>query len=149
MKSGLEDKSQTFLFCDSQVIGESMLEDINSALNYGDAPNIYKKEDMEEIMKVCKWVLSVALVFMVICDWRTPLARLPATVVAALRAHCKQLGVAPTKSNIFNAYIKKVKAHLHFILAMSPLGLSFRTWLRMFPSLTNCCTVNWFSEVRS
>ncbi|CDI85223.1 hypothetical protein EPH_0053350 [Eimeria praecox] len=72
MKSGLEDKPQTFLFCDSQILGESMLEDINSALNYGDAPNIYKKEDMEEIMKVC----------------------------------------------------------------------------RMFPSLTNCCTINWFSEVR-
>lgn len=54
MKSGLEDKPQTFLFCDSQVLGESMLEDINSALNYGDVPNIYKKEDMEEIMKVCR-----------------------------------------------------------------------------------------------
>ncbi|CDJ34396.1 uncharacterized protein EMH_0001030 [Eimeria mitis] len=116
MKSGLEDKPQTFLFCDSQILGESMLEDINSALNYGDAPNIYKKEDMEEIMKVC-------------------------------RVYCKQLGVSPTKGNVFNAYVKKVKANLHIILAMSPLGIHFRTWLRMFPSLTNCCTINWFSEV--
>lgn len=55
MKSGLEDAAQTFLFCDSQVIGESMLEDINIALNYGDVPNMYKKEDMEEIVKVCKY----------------------------------------------------------------------------------------------
>ncbi|KAL8439659.1 hypothetical protein Efla_004567 [Eimeria flavescens] len=115
MKSGMEDKSQTFLFCDSQVIANSMLEDINSALGYGDAPNLYKKEDMEEIMKVCK-------------------------------ALCKQQGVAPTKGNVVNAYTKRVKANLHFILAMSPLGVEFRSWLRMFPSLTNCCTINWFPE---
>jgi len=32
------------------------------------------------------------------------------------------------------------------IIAMSPLGESFTTRLRMFPSLVNCCTINWFTE---
>ncbi|OEH74384.1 dynein heavy chain related protein [Cyclospora cayetanensis] len=52
MNSGLEGKVQTLVLCDSEVLGEPMLEDINSALSYGDVPNLYKKEDMEEIMKV-------------------------------------------------------------------------------------------------
>jgi len=32
------------------------------------------------------------------------------------------------------------------VIAMSPLGDIFRTWLRMFPSLVNCCTLDWFTE---
>ncbi|CAF5212743.1 unnamed protein product, partial [Rotaria magnacalcarata] len=31
-------------------------------------------------------------------------------------------------------------------LCMSPVGSSFRTRCRMFPSLVNCCTLDWFSE---
>lgn len=31
-------------------------------------------------------------------------------------------------------------------MAMSPLSSSFSTRLRMFPSLVNCCTLDWFSE---
>lgn len=29
---------------------------------------------------------------------------------------------------------------------MSPLGKSFNTRLRMFPSLINNCTIDWFTE---
>ena len=29
---------------------------------------------------------------------------------------------------------------------MSPVGNSFRTRCRMFPSLVNCCTIDWFTE---
>jgi len=32
------------------------------------------------------------------------------------------------------------------IIAMSPLGEIFRSRLRKFPSLVNCCTIDWFSE---
>lgn len=31
-----------------------------------------------------------------------------------------------------------------FSLAMSPIGDAFRNRLRMFPSLINCCTIDWF-----
>jgi len=36
--------------------------------------------------------------------------------------------------------------NIHLIIAMSPLGDIFRTRLRMFPSLVNCCTLDWFTE---
>ena len=33
--------------------------------------------------------------------------------------------------------------NLHIIMALSPIGEKFRTRLRMFPSLVNCCTTDW------
>ena len=29
---------------------------------------------------------------------------------------------------------------------MSPVGSTFRSRCRMFPSLVNCCTIDWFTE---
>ena len=33
---------------------------------------------------------------------------------------------------------------MHCVLAMSPVGAAFRARCRKFPSLINCCTINWF-----
>ena len=38
------------------------------------------------------------------------------------------------------------RSNLHIVLAMSPVGSSFRQRCRMFPSLVNCCTIDWFTE---
>ena len=43
-------------------------------------------------------------------------------------------------------FMGNVKANLHIVLAMSPVGSSFRNRLRMFPSLINSCTIDWFTE---
>ena len=40
----------------------------------------------------------------------------------------------------------RVRKNIHLCIAMSPLGETFRTRLRMFPSLVNCCTIDWFTE---
>ena len=42
MTAGVENKPLTFLFVDTQIINEQMLEDINNILNSGDVPNLYK-----------------------------------------------------------------------------------------------------------
>lgn len=31
------------------------------------------------------------------------------------------------------------------VICMSPVGDSFRSRCRMFPSLVNCCTIDWFT----
>lgn len=36
--------------------------------------------------------------------------------------------------------------NIHMVIAMSPLGEVFRTRIRMFPSLVNCSTLDWFTE---
>lgn len=45
---------------------------------------------------------------------------------------------------MYNYFIERVKSNLHVVLAMSPIGDAFRSRLRMFPSLINCCTIDWF-----
>merc|ERR550514_521581 len=67
-------------------------------------------------------------------------------IMSSCKGQCTQAGLQPTKTNIFNTYVANVKAHVHVLLAFSPVGAAFRTRLRMFPSLVNCCTVNWFAE---
>ena len=54
MSAGIENKPITFLFVDTQIINEQMLEDVNSILNSGDVANIYQDKDMEEIVNACK-----------------------------------------------------------------------------------------------
>jgi len=48
--------------------------------------------------------------------------------------------------NMFQCYLNRVKANVHMIIAMSPLGEIFRSRLRKFPSLVNCCTIDWFTN---
>ena len=52
----------------------------------------------------------------------------------------------PTKSNLFNTYLTRVKQNLHMVVCMSPIGEIFRARLRQFPSLVTCCTIDWFTE---
>ena len=52
MQCGADNKTTTFLFTDTQIINDQMLEDINGILNSADVPNLYKKEDFEIIMEV-------------------------------------------------------------------------------------------------
>lgn len=33
---------------------------------------------------------------------------------------------------------------MHIVLAMSPIGEALRVRIRKFPSIVNCCTIDWF-----
>ena len=60
------------------------------------------------------------------------------------RAREKSKQTDGTPLALFNMFIDRVREQLHVVLAMSPIGDAFRTRLRMFPSLVNCCTIDWF-----
>ena len=115
LAAGIQNKPLVFLFNESQIINETMLEDINGILNSGDVPNLYAAEDFEIIASTCK-------------------------------AECIKNKKQPTKLNMFAHYLTRVKNNVHLILCMSPLGTLFRTRLRKFPSLVNCCTIDWFTD---
>jgi dynein heavy chain len=113
LKAGLQQNPVTFLFTDTQIVNEQMVEDINNILNSGDLPNLYGPDEMEQIMTTC-------------------------------RSDCQKKKIQPTKINIFSQYISRVRQNTHVVFCMSPLGDDFRRRLRMFPSLVNCCTIDWF-----
>jgi dynein heavy chain, axonemal len=66
-------------------------------------------------------------------------------ISSACRIECQKRKIPATKLNIFSQYISRVRKNIHLCLAMSPLGEPFRNRLRNFPSLVNCCTIDWFT----
>ncbi len=54
MLEGVKDKLVTFLFVDTQIINEQMLEDIHNILITGDVTHLYKNEDYDIIYNTCK-----------------------------------------------------------------------------------------------
>ena len=45
-----------------------------------------------------------------------------------------------------STWARRVKEHLHVILAMSPFGDALRRALARFPGLLDCCTLNWVHQ---
>jgi len=43
-------------------------------------------------------------------------------------------------------FVDRVREYLHICLCMSPVGDALRIRARNFPSLVNCCTLDWFSS---
>ncbi|XP_059156869.1 dynein axonemal heavy chain 2-like isoform X2 [Physella acuta] len=64
----------------------------------------------------------------------------------ALMDDVKKLGLDESTQSVFNFLIDRVRANLHVVLCMSPIGEAFRNRMRMFPAFVNCTTIDWFSE---
>jgi dynein heavy chain len=47
---------------------------------------------------------------------------------------------------MYTYFVERCKKKLHIVLCFSPIGEAFRTRIRMFPSLVNCTTIDWFQE---
>jgi len=61
-------------------------------------------------------------------------------ILAALRPIATESGAAA----LMNLFTERVRQNLHIVLAFSPVGALFRGRCRMFPSLVNCCNIDWF-----
>jgi dynein heavy chain len=66
-------------------------------------------------------------------------------IVGAVRPLAKAAGKIETRESILQHFVYLVRENLHIVLCMSPIGAGFRTRCRMFPSLVNCCTIDWFN----
>lgn len=65
-------------------------------------------------------------------------------VEAAREKGAKEGKILETMPDVWKYFVDKCKANLHIIFAMSPVGQAFKDRLRQFPSLVNCCTIDWF-----
>ncbi|XP_006892767.1 PREDICTED: dynein heavy chain 3, axonemal [Elephantulus edwardii] len=117
LQVGVATKSTVFLFSDNQIKDESFVEDINMLLNTGDVPNIFAADEKADIVEKMQ---------------------------TAARTEGEKMEITPL--SMYNFFIERVKKNLHIVLAMSPIGDAFRNRLRMFPSLINCCTIDWFQS---
>ncbi|DAZ98018.1 TPA: hypothetical protein N0F65_004508 [Lagenidium giganteum] len=65
-------------------------------------------------------------------------------IVNDMRPVLKAMEVPETRDNCLSAFVERVRNYLHIVLAMSPVGSSLRVRCRAFPSLINCCTIDWY-----
>ena len=107
----------TFLFCDSQIKEESMVEDINNLLNSGEVPNIFPSDEKADL---CEKMRRID------------------------RARDKSMQTDGSPVALYNLFVQIVREQLHIVLAFSPIGDGFRNRIRKFPALVNCCTIDWF-----
>ncbi|XP_046502836.1 dynein axonemal heavy chain 12 isoform X9 [Equus quagga] len=112
---GMKGQKTVFLITDTQIKEEAFLEDIDSVLNTGEVPNIFAADEKQEVMEGVR-----------------PLAQ----------AGNKHNELSPLA--LFAFFVNRCKDNLHVVVAFSPIGDAFRNRLRQFPSLINCCTIDWF-----
>ncbi|CAD7077293.1 unnamed protein product [Hermetia illucens] len=115
-QAGVNHKPNVFLIVDTQIVKEEFLEDINNILNSGEVPNLFEADDYEKV----------------ILDTREACNE-------AKKKDC-------TREEIFEFFNERVRNLLHLVICMSPIGEAFRRRCRMFPSLVNCCTIDWFES---
>ncbi|XP_043080221.1 dynein axonemal heavy chain 12 [Puntigrus tetrazona] len=113
--AGVKGQKMVFLLTDAQIKDEAFLEDVDSILNTGEVPNIFAVDEKQEIMEAVR-----------------PIAQ----------AGNKNLEFSPLA--LFAYFVTRCRENLHIVVAFSPIGDAFRNRLRQFPSLINCCTIDWF-----
>uniref|UniRef100_A0A8D0W0J1 Dynein axonemal heavy chain 12 n=1 Tax=Sus scrofa TaxID=9823 RepID=A0A8D0W0J1_PIG len=112
---GMKGQKTVFLITDTQIKEEAFLEDIDSVLNTGEVPNIFAADEKQEVMEGVRPMAQAGNKH----DQLSPLA-------------------------LFAFFVNRCKDNLHVVVAFSPIGDAFRNRLRQFPSLINCCTIDWF-----
>ncbi|OXU22263.1 hypothetical protein TSAR_003308 [Trichomalopsis sarcophagae] len=108
-------KDTVFLLTEGQIKEEAFLGDIDGLLNSGEVPNLFNVEERQEVIELTR---------------------------LAAQGGNRNLDISVL--SILRFFVNRCKEKLHVMLCFSPIGESFRTRLRMYPSLVNCCTIDWF-----
>jgi dynein heavy chain len=114
--AGVKRNTIVFLISDTQLVMPIMLEDINNLLNAGEVPNLFEHDEVD---KICSDLRDLA--------------------------YFRENKINLTKENIMEYFVQQVRENLHVVLCMSPVGDGFRSRCRQYPSLVNCCTIDWYS----
>ena len=110
-------KRGVFIFSDTEIIYESFLEDVNNILSSGEVPNLYNVEEFQKIKdRQSK-------------DFKA-----------------EHPGVQETFESAYDFFISRVRDNLHVALCMSPIGATFRDYVRMYPAIVNNTTIDWFMK---
>uniref|UniRef100_A0A803T4Q5 Dynein axonemal heavy chain 12 n=1 Tax=Anolis carolinensis TaxID=28377 RepID=A0A803T4Q5_ANOCA len=114
VKVSVKGLKTVFLITDTQIKDEGFLEDVDSVLNTGEVPNLFAADEKQEVMEV--------------------------SIIFIRERTSEELGPLA----LFAFFVNRCKDNLHVVVAFSPIGDAFRNRLRQFPSLINCCTIDWF-----
>jgi dynein heavy chain len=115
--AGAQGLKTVFLITDSQIKDERFLEDLDSLLNTGEVPNLFQGEERGEVLEA---------------------------VAAAAQQQSDDKNAEFSPLALFAFFVNRCRENLRIVIAFSPIGDAFRNRIRQFPSLINCCTIDWF-----
>lgn len=67
-------------------------------------------------------------------------------ITNGVRPKCLEKKIVDSIDNINALFVSRIREFLHICLCMSPVGDTLRVRCRQFPSLVNCCTLDWFAR---
>jgi dynein heavy chain len=114
-RAGGEGVPTVFLFSDTSIKFEAMVEEINGVLNSGEIPNLFPTDQKMAIIEMAR------------------------------SASAKEGLALETQLELWGYFVARCRANFHVMFCMSPIGAAFRDRLRQYPSLVNCCTIDWFT----
>jgi dynein heavy chain, axonemal len=117
--AGTGERPVTFLFSDAQIKAESFVEDLSNMLSSGEVPNLFAADEKQALCELVR--------------------------AHAKRAFGNKQASDMTQPQLYSYFVTRVRANLHIVLAFSPIGGAFRDRLRKYPSIVNCCAIDWFT----
>eukprot|EP00079_Xenopus_tropicalis_P035681 XP_017949452.1 PREDICTED: dynein heavy chain 14, axonemal [Xenopus tropicalis] len=67
-------------------------------------------------------------------------------LLVELQSAVPELAQSQSPQSMLSFFLQRVQYKLHVVLALSPVGSTFREHCRSHPSLVNCCTIDWYDE---
>ena len=139
LRSGVEGKHVAFLLADTQITQEAFLEDVSNLLSEGlpvapaAEPPLYSAPCASPSLADTGEVPGLFASDEV------------NKIIEDLRPAAQAAGIPDTRDNVYRLFISRVRDNLHIVLTMSPVGNALRVRCRQFPSLINCCTIDWYT----
>nr|XP_018918133.1 PREDICTED: dynein heavy chain 7, axonemal [Bemisia tabaci] len=117
-EAGVCNRPCVFIFSEGQFKEDWFLQDIHYLLSTGEVPGIFTIDQHLEIIQ---------------------------KVRLAAQGGNRNVDMSPLAVERF--FINRCKQNLHLCMCFSPAGSFFKHYLRIFPSLIKCSTIDWFEPV--
>ncbi|KAJ9444246.1 Dynein-1-beta heavy chain [Diplonema papillatum] len=109
----------TLMLSDENLADDGYLEDVSCLLNTGEVPALFDAEDLSAI-----------------CDAMAKVMKQPGLAAAPANADPREAQ--------YSHFLSRTRRQLHVVLCFSPVGSTLRARVRTFPSLVNCCSIDFF-----
>lgn len=107
---------QTCLFLsENQLKHDSFFIDIEYLLNLGDIPNLWPIDEKQELLEMVRLV-----------------------------AQGGNRNIDISADQVFSFFVNRCRQNLHIIISFNSVGPKLRNYIRSYPALVNCCTIDLF-----